>query len=209
MLLYFIPGRGETFDGVLGRLIRTMGCRLEGREVDSRFARAWFSEQLALVRSDVYSRFWNSDATLIGRSYGAYLLLHVLADLQPYPGKVLLCSPVLGPATFNHGCYVSRPPRAEKLLRLAERDRFPAPRYMEIHTGENDTGSDSRLAVRFASLVNNAHAQIVAGAGHDLPEDYLRRVLRTFLQMSLREGGGTGEQRLQPAGLRPRPSQSD
>ena len=72
-------------------------------------------------------------------------LLHVLADLEPFPRKILLCSPVLGAAVAKNGFYGSLPPRAEKLVKLAESNAFSAPRYMEIHTGAEDNGCDPLL----------------------------------------------------------------
>lgn len=194
---------------VLGRLMANMGYAIHGRVIVSGFARVRFSEQLALIRSDLQSTksdlqttssdlqparsdlpaagsdlhptFWHSDAVLVGRSDGGYLLLHTLAEMDPFPGKILLFSPVLGAAVAKNGFYVSRPPRAEKLLKLAENNAFPAPHYMEIHTGEDDNGCDPLLATRFASLVGNTKLHIVPGAGHQLTEKYLQAILSKFL----------------------------
>ena len=93
--------------------------------------------------------------------------------------------PVLGAAVAKDGFYVSRPPRAEKLLKLAESIGFPAPHYMEIHTGAEDNGCDPSLAARFTSLVGNTKLHIVPGEGHQLSEDYLQAVLCKFLGATL------------------------
>ena len=183
--LYFIPQPGEDFDDCLGRLMARMGYTIHGREIISDFARRRISEQVALIGSDLQLAFWCRDAVLVGRSYGAYLLLHTLADMDPFPGKILLCSPVLGAAVAKDGFYVSRPPRAEKLVKLAESNRFPAPHYMEIHTGAEDNDCHPLLATRFASMVGNTKLQIVAGAGHQLSEEYLQGVLSKFLDATL------------------------
>jgi hypothetical protein len=103
--------------------------------------------------------------------------------MHPFPGKVLLFSPVLGAATAKtYPFYISRPPRAERLVRLAQSNKFPAPGYMEIHTGAEDNGCDPALAERFASKVSNTELYIVAGAGHSLAEEYLQGVLCRFLR---------------------------
>jgi hypothetical protein len=182
--LYFITGRGEDFAKGLGRLMASMGYAVHGREIISDFARLRISEQVALIGSDLQPSFWHPDAVLVGRSYGAYLLLHTLADMDPFPGKILLCSPVLGATVAKDGFYGSRPPRAEKLVKLAESNAFPDPRYMEIHTGAEDNGCDPLLAARFASLVGNTNLHIVACAGHQLSEEYLQAVLSKFLGAS-------------------------
>jgi pimeloyl-ACP methyl ester carboxylesterase len=179
--LYLIPGRGEHLDEGLGRLITKMGYSIQGREIFSNFARLRFAEQLALIRSDLQPAFWDSEAVLVGRSYGAYLLLHTLADMEPLPGRVLLCSPVLGAAVAKDGLYGSLPPRTEKLTKMADTAAFPAPRYLEIHTGAEDNGCDPMLARRFASLVGNTKLNVVPCADHELGEDYLQGVLREFL----------------------------
>lgn len=179
--LYFLPGRAESLGAGLGRLITKMGYSIHGREIVSDFAGLRFSEQLALIRSDLQSAFWHSEEMLVGRSYGAYLLLHALADMETFPGKILLCSPVLGAALAKNGFYGSLPSRAEKLAKLADSNTFPAPRYMEIHAGADDNGCDPLLAARFADLVANTKLYIVAGAGHELGEDYTRGLLRKFL----------------------------
>jgi pimeloyl-ACP methyl ester carboxylesterase len=179
--IYLLPGRGESLGAGLGRLITKMGYSIQGREIVSYFARLRFAEQLALIRSDLDPDSWNTDARLIGRSYGAYLLLHTLADMEHFPGKILLCSPVLGAAIAQNGFYGSRPPRAEKLLKITESSEFPAPSYMEIHTGAEDNGCDPLLAKHLASLIPNTTLETVPGAGHDLGEDYTRGTLREFL----------------------------
>jgi hypothetical protein len=158
-----------------------MGYEVHGREILSDFACLRFREQLELVRSDLQADFWHLEDMVVGRSYGAYLLLHTLADLDPFPGKVLLSSPVLGAAVAPNGFSGSCPPRSERLIKLAESNEFPAPCHMEIHTGAEDYGCDPMLAARFASLVKNTTLNIVAGAGHQLGEQYLQRTLSKFL----------------------------
>jgi pimeloyl-ACP methyl ester carboxylesterase len=179
--LYFMPGRGERLTEGLGRIIRSSGYAVSGREILSDFASLRFAEQLALIRSDLQPAFWHQDGVLVGHSYGAYLLLHTLADMDAYPGKVLLFSPVLGAAVAKGGFFGSRPPRAERLIKLAESCEFPAPRYLEIHTGAEDNGCDAAIALHFASLVRHTKLNVVAGARHQLGDQYLQCVLRKFL----------------------------
>lgn len=179
--IYLIPGRGESLDEGIGQIIASMGFTVYCRKIISDFAGLGFSEQLALIRSDLKSVFWNEDAVLVGRSYGAYLLLHTLAELQPFPGKVLLFSPVLGAATSKDRRSGVLPPRSKLLLKLADSRAFPAPRHLEIHTGAVDNGCDPALAIRFAPLVENAKLYVVPDSEHELEEVYSREVLGRFL----------------------------
>ena len=178
---YLLPGRGDTLDGAVGRIITELGLSVQGRPVTSGFEALSFSEQLALVEADLKSLFDSRDAALVGQSYGGYVLLHALAALRPFPGRVLLISPVLGPGVAADGRHGSLPPRAGRLLDLARRGRFPSPRYLEIHTGAQDRGCDPQLAQRFASHLAAARLHIVPDGGHTLPEAYLRGVLQAFL----------------------------
>ncbi len=179
--IYLIPGRGEKLADDLGQIISRLGFSVQGREITGEFGRLGFSQQLALIRSDLQSAFWHSEAVLIGRSYGGYLLLQTLAEMDYFPGKVLLFSPVLGAGISKTGHFGSIPPRAKILLKLAESGEFPAPRYLEIHTGAEDDGCNPRLAERFAALIGKTKLHLVPNAGHQLGEEYLRGVIDRFL----------------------------
>lgn len=179
--VYFIPGRGENLTDEIGQIIAGMGFSIQGREIISDFARLGFSGQLALIRVDLEPSFWHSEAVLIGCSFGAYLMLHALAEMKPFPGKMLLFSPVLGAGVSSDRLFGSIPPRSKKLLKLAQSREFPAPRCLEIHTGAEDNGCNPRLAERFTSLVGNTKLYLVSGAGHQLDQKYIRGVLEKFL----------------------------
>ena len=151
--LYFLPGRGEKLIDHPGNAISQLGFAIHGRETVADFARLRFRDQLSLIRSDLQPAFWQPDAKIVARSFGAYLLLNVLAELDPFPGRILLFSPVLGTAVLNGGRYASVPPRAARFFQLVEAGQFPPPNYLEIHTGALDKGCDPSVAARFASLV--------------------------------------------------------
>jgi hypothetical protein len=72
------------------------------------------------------------------------------------------------------------PPRAKKLLELSEQCRFPAPDYLEIHTGANDNGCDPILAKKFAAAFKKSRLVIVEDAGHNLSRAYVFDALRRF-----------------------------
>ncbi|MCX5813030.1 MAG: hypothetical protein NT178_10860 [Proteobacteria bacterium] len=186
--IYLIPGRGEKLDDTLGRILKMLGYNYEGMALTLDVEHLWFSEQLELVRSDLTLQFWDAGSVLIGRSYGAYLLLHTLADMPPFPGRVLLFSPVLGAASSKDHHYGSIPPRAEKLFKLAKSNTFPAPAYMEIHTGAEDHDCSPLLAENFKSGVKNTTLVMVEGAGHNLSENYLRDILIQFFKRSCEVG---------------------
>ncbi len=51
------------------------------------------------IKNDLTTMFWHRDARAIGHSYGGYLLMHALAELGAFPGRILLLSRVLGTGT--------------------------------------------------------------------------------------------------------------
>lgn len=181
--VYLLPGRGEELGGDLGQLLLSMGYHIEGRGLVPPFSGERFADQQALIKEDL-SGYWLPEAVLIGRSYGAYLLLHTLIDMAPFPGRILLLSPVLGVGFAADGFYGSYPPRASKLLDIAEGGSFPVPGYLEIHTGDQDPGCDPQLATLFSAYVHGTKLHFVAGEGHGLPKDYTCGVVRGFLDLA-------------------------
>ena len=180
--VYLLPGRGDGLNCTLGRIINSNGFMVQGRAITPEYQALGFSEQLGLVKADFQAGFWGKDKMLIGHSYGAYLLLHTLAEMPPFPGSILLISPVLGPGVAANRHYGSLPPRAGRLMELARHGRFPGPAYMEIHIGANDNGCDPKLAQEFASHIAAALVHVVPGVSHSLPESYLTAVMRNFLK---------------------------
>lgn len=182
--VYLVPGRNDALGAFLGDCISRQGFDVYGREILPPFSQLPFAEQAAKIERDIRSFLLCTAGTLIGESYGAYLLLHALADMDPFPGKILLFSPVLGPAVSPNGRYSSRPPRAERLLRLAAEGRFPPPRRIEIHTGAADRGCDPDLAARIGASIPAAIVHILPGQGHPLDDAYRTTVITAFLATS-------------------------
>ena len=60
------------------------------------FKRLDFNDQVATIANDIQEHFWREDAKVIANSFGGYWLLHALAKLTPYIGKILLLSPIVG-----------------------------------------------------------------------------------------------------------------
>lgn len=176
--VYLIPGRGNTLHDI-GQLLLSLDREVCGRELLPPFS-GLFSRQLHIIQQDLGSFFWHATARLIGHSYGAYLLLHALSELEPFPGRILLFSPVLGPTIDSQRLFISRPPRADKLLTLAKTGSFPSPQYLEIHTGEEDKGCSPGLAQEFADLISSAEVFIIPNKGHNLPSPYLQRTISSF-----------------------------
>ena len=178
--IYLIPGRGDKLNDLIGSSLAKMGFEVYGREILSDFAHLHFPQQLQIIKNDIKSLFWRENSNLIGDSYGAYLLLHALVELTAFPGRILLLSPVLGEAIDKQNLFLSRPPRAKKLLQLAQSQKFPLPKYLEIHTGAEDKGCDPILAQKISSLITNSKIFIIKGEGHRLNKTYINSVIKKF-----------------------------
>ncbi len=109
---------------------------------------------------------------VLANSFGAYLLLHALASLKPYPGRLLLLSPILGEfANEQTGTYFS-PPYPKRLGTLAQAGQYPTPRDAQIHVGEHDWQSIPQNVQDFGALVGMP-VTVVPDAGHRLPKPYV------------------------------------
>ena len=188
---YLIPGRGRSLNDYLGNILIKLGCHVIGREIITPFTRLRFSEQLDLVKADlvkiIINNKSNSRLLLVGESYGGYLLMHSLAEFgKPYPGHILLLSPVLGPAAIRqnglNALYVSRPPRANKLLELAISGQFPAPKNLEIIIGDLDKGGDPILASTIAENIPNTKIFIANNQPHQLDTSIIEKALIKILE---------------------------
>ncbi len=180
-IVYLLPGRGNKLSD-LGKIITSLGFDVYGRELCSPFLNFPFQKQLDIIKKDLKKLFLNKDAKLIGHSYGAYLLLHALFELKDFPSQVILFSPILGAAIDKQNLYMSYPPRADKLLNLAEIGEFPVLQSIEIHTGANDQGCDPILAQKIATLIPNASITILPNQGHQLQIGYIKQALYIFLK---------------------------
>jgi len=176
-----MPGRGDKLNDIIGNTLIEMGFEVYGREILSDFARLHFPQQLEIIKNDLKCQFWHQFALIIGDSYGAYLLLQTLVELAPFPGGILLFSPVLGKAIDKKNLIMSSPPRSKKLLQLAEQKKFPIPRYLEIHTGASDIGCDPQLAKKISSLITGSKIYIVEGEGHRLNKNYIKNILEFYV----------------------------
>jgi hypothetical protein len=183
-MAYLIPGRGERMCGALGSVLQQEGREVRGRALRGDFLRLRFPDQLAAIGADLEEAFWHPDGLLVGRSYGAYLLLHALAERPPFPGRALLFSPVLGVGVRPDGRFGSRPPRATRLRQMAREGTLPLPRCLEVHAGAEDEGCDPALAEEIFSDAPGVTLAIVPQMGHELDPAYVWRVARRFLAES-------------------------
>lgn len=182
-VIYYLPGHGGRIDTGLGRELIRRGYGLIGRETIGAFLALPFQEQVDLVAQDLLGRCGSEGSRVVANSYGAYLFLHAQAQLPPYPGSVLLLSPIVGEFTNDELMVGFIPPRSRKLWDMAQRGALPAPSHCEIHVGAQDWQSNPQavtaLAVRLGLAVT-----VVPNAGHALGKQYVGAVLDRWLNQA-------------------------
>lgn len=181
--IYYLPGHGGRLETGLGEGLISRGFAVTGRETIGEFRTLPFSEQVAIVAEDLRTSYWYADARVIANSFGAYLFLHAQILLDPYPGKVLLLSPILGEFLTEDSKIGFVPPQAGKLLNLAKSGSYPAPKQCQIHVGALDWQSIPEVVVEFAKRVG-MEVTVVAETGHMLGKTYVGEVLDRWLQPS-------------------------
>jgi hypothetical protein len=179
--IYYLPGYGGLISTGLGQALLARGYGVTGRETVGEFKELGFKNQVKTIASDLREHFWSEDARVIANSFGAYLFLHAQALIgEPYIGKVMLLSPIVGEFSNEETLMNFIPPQAEKLFELAKARSFPAPLNCEMHTGSEDWQSHPKNVTAFGDMVCiNVH--VVESAGHMLPKDYVRDKLDHWL----------------------------
>ena len=130
--VYCLPGYGGRLDTGLGAALLQRGFSIAGRMTVGDFRSMRFADQVATVASDLQDKFWQPDAQVIANSFGAYLFLHAQAALPPFPGRVLLLSPIVG--EFDHADQPVHfsPPLPNRLVQLVAKDQLTCPLDAQI-----------------------------------------------------------------------------
>ncbi len=100
--------------------------------------------------------------------------------LAPFPGKVVLLSPIVGEFGDTDQEMNFIPPYAERLFNLIDANQMTTPVNAEIHTGELDWQSNPATVKKLGEALS-IPVHIVSGAGHGLPKEYVSNVLDRFL----------------------------
>jgi hypothetical protein len=178
--VYYLPGAGRRITTGLGEGLASRGWAVQGRETIGDFRRLPFQDQVDVVAGDLRQMFWRDAARVVAVSFGAYLFLHAQAQLPPFPGNVLLLSPIVGQFSSEEIGLGFIPPRADKLKKLADEDQFPTPLKCEIHVGSEDWQSNPVNVLEFSNRLGLS-VTVVPGLGHQLGKEYVGSVLDRWL----------------------------
>ncbi|MDH4466166.1 MAG: hypothetical protein QE290_19230 [Acidovorax sp.] len=179
--IYYLPGHRGLLHTGLGEGLLARGFDLAGRETVDEFRKLSFGDQIAIVADDLTTHFWAEDAHVVANSFGAYLFLHAQSLIEPYPGKVLLLSPIVGEFANEEMKMGFIPPRATKLSDLAMSGKYPTPVNCEIHVGEEDWQANPCNVTALAEQLG-LQVTVAKGRGHMLGKDYVSAVLDRWLE---------------------------
>ena len=178
--IYYIPGMGGRLDAGLGEELLRRGFALSGRETIGAFKKLSFGEQVDAVKQDLVERCWKPEARVIANSFGGYLFLHAQLGLAPFPGRMLLLSPIIGSTEQSATGMRFYPPRADVLRQTAQAGGFPKLNNIEVHVGEDDWQAGPQALVEFCKAVE-IKVHVVPGRGHMLGSDYVGPLLDAWL----------------------------
>lgn len=179
--IYYLPGIGGRLNAGLGEELLRRGFALSGRETVGAFKKLRFGEQVDAVKQDLVQRFWKSEARVIANSFGGYLFLHAQLGLKPFPGRVLLLSPVIGSTAQSQTGIRFYPPRSDVLKETAQAGGFPKPHNIEVHVGGEDWQAGPQALKEFCKAVE-IKVYVVPGLGHMLGPDYVGPLLDVWLR---------------------------
>ena len=177
--IYYLPGHGGRITNGLGQALVRQGYEVVGRETVGDFKKLDFNTQVTTIANDIKEHFWREDAKIIANSFGGYLLLHALSKLDPYIGKILLLSPIVGEFSSEEISMGFIPPYADRLSELANTNQYPAPLNCSFHVGSEDWQSNPENVTVFARALG-LPVTVVSNAGHQLPKDYVASLLDSF-----------------------------
>jgi hypothetical protein len=180
-VVYYLPGAGGQLATGLGQALRDRGFNVTGRETRDEFRKLGFEDQLQIIHADLQSHFWHEQARVVCNSYGSYLFLHAQSQLAPFPGRVLMLSPIVGEFTSDEARTTFSPPRPTRLKELAETGQFPAPARAEIYVGSEDWQSIPANVQAFGALTG-IPVTVVPDGGHNLPKAYVGGLLDRWLK---------------------------
>lgn len=178
--IYYLPGMGGRLNAGLGKELFQRGFALTGRETVGTFKKLRFGQQIDAVKQDLVEQFWSPGSRVIANSFGGYLFLHAQLGLAPFPGRVLLLSPIIGSSLQGKTGMRFYPPRADVLKKIAQTGTFPKLCNIEVHVGEKDWQAGPEALLEFC---NDAEidVQVVPGHGHVLGSNYVGAVLDRWL----------------------------
>jgi len=178
--ILYITGRGGSLQKGLAIYLAGIADEFDGVAVSSQFLRQEPLHQVQIIQEKIKEK---PTRPVVANSYGAYLTLLALIDIDVTPDTVLLLSPVLGAANAEDRMYYSRPPLTNRLEAALSNNTLIRPKVTKLIMGDQDELYSPERISTIDSYFGMETAQIVAGEGHMLS----RRAVQEFINYNLRQ----------------------
>ena len=166
--ILYVTGRGGSLDKGLAVYLASIADEFEGVAVDAPFLRQAPIDQVTAIQQKLMA---DPERIVIANSYGAYLTLQALVDLDNPPQQMLLLAPVLGMASAKDRLYISRPPFTKRLRNAIDENRVARPSSLRIVVGDQDPLFNSDQFDEINAYFGGRALSVISGEGHSLSRD--------------------------------------
>ena len=174
-----MTGRGGRLDKGLAVYLESVADEFEGVAVDVPFLRQAPIDQVTAIQQKLIA---DPARIVIANSYGAYLTLQALVDLDSPPQKMLLLAPVLGMASAKDRMYISRPPFTKRLRIALDENRVARPSSIRIVVGDQDPLFNAERFDEISAYFGGGSLTVIPGEGHSLSWDIIQTLVATLTQ---------------------------
>lgn len=184
MEVLYITGRGGSLNKGLAAYLASSVKGFEGIAVDTQFLKRRPLEQVEFIRQKMAE---DPTRLVIANSYGAYLVLHALAQIEGFtPENVLLLSPLLGVGRSQGGFYMNIPPLLSRLEEAFKNSEVMKPKTIKFLVGELDKQISTSQVSFLDKYFGLDTVQVYPGEGHILDAKSVREALRATKKISWR-----------------------
>lgn len=180
--ILYVTGRGGSLDRGLAAYLASITPDFDGVAVDIPFLRQEPIQQV----THIHQKLADDPARIvIANSYGAYLTLQALVDLEEALEHAVLLSPVLGVAMAKDRLYMSRPPLTGRLKRAMEEGRVSVPKRIQIVVGDQDELYSPSQFNTVSQYFGSDVLTVLQGEGHSLSRPVMQSLLNKVLTQSV------------------------
>jgi len=179
--ILYVTGRGGSLEKGLATYLASITRDFDGVAVDVPFLRQEPIQQIEHINQKLAE---DPARIVIANSYGAYLTLQALVDLELTLEHVVLLSPVLGVAMAKDRLYMSRPPLTGRLKRAMEEGRVCVPQRMQIVVGDEDELYSPSQFNTVSEYFGENVLTVLQGEGHSLSRPVMQSLLKKILTIS-------------------------
>jgi hypothetical protein len=172
--ILYITGRGGNLHNGLAVYLSSIVDEFDGVAVSPQFLRQEPLQQVEIIREKITEK---PTRAIVANSYGAYLTLQALIDIDVTPDMVLLLSPVLGAASAKDRMYYSRPPLAKRLETALSNNTLIRPKVTKLIMGDKDELYSPEQISAIDNYFGVGTSKIVFGEGHMLSEQIVQELI--------------------------------